>query len=280
MYSTIVYEQPGEKVARIVLNRPESRNAQDTTLLHELNDAFDKAAHDDDISVIILAANGPHFSSGHDLREPDLMGKINEFRPVGTWSNFDAPGAEGWMAREKELYLGFTERWRNIPKPTIAAVQGKCVAGGLMLIWPCDLIVASRDAMFLDNTVSMGMCGVEYFAHPWELGPRKAKEMLFTAGWMEANEAHRLGMVNHVVKPEELADFSLELALEIAKKPLFALKLVKESVNAAEDAKGRVSALQTAFALHQLGHSHNMQIHGLPIDPAGAGAFVKKPRSD
>src|SRR5690606_35598371 len=123
MYNTIVYEKPREKVARVSLNRPESRNAQDTTLLHELNDAFDKAAHDDTVSVIILAANGPHFSSGHDLREPDLMKKLNDFRPVGTWSNFGAPGAEGWMAREKELYLGFSERWRNIPKPTIAAVQ-------------------------------------------------------------------------------------------------------------------------------------------------------------
>ena len=96
MYNTIVYEKPREKVARVSLNRPESRNAQDTTLLHELNDAFDKAAHDDTVSVIILAANGPHFSSGHDLREPDLMKKLNDFRPVGTWSNFGAPGAEGW----------------------------------------------------------------------------------------------------------------------------------------------------------------------------------------
>src|SRR5690606_13089593 len=195
----------------------------------------------DDIAVIILAALGPHFSSGHDLREPDLMGKLGEFRTVGTWAQFSAGGAEGWMAREQELYRGFSERWRNIPKPTIAQVQGKCIAGGLMLVWPCDLIVASEDALFSDNTVSMGMTGVEFFGHPWELGPRKAKEMLFTSDFVTAQDAHRLGMVNQVVPAAELATFTLELASKIAAKPLFALKLAKEAVNAAEDAQGRIS---------------------------------------
>jgi enoyl-CoA hydratase len=274
MFQTLLYETPAPGVARIVLNRPESRNAQDTKLLYELNDAFDRAAKDDQVSVIILAANGPHFSSGHDLREPNPIDNLAGYRTVGTWCGFTCAGAEGWMAREKELYQGLSERWRNIPKPTIAEVQGKCISGGLMLIWPCDLIVASEDATFADNTVNMGMTGVEYFGHPWELGPRKAKELLFTADWLSAQEAHRLGMVNHVVSREKLAGFTLELASRIAQKPLFALKLAKEAVNAAEDAQGRVSAMQTAFALHQLGHSHNMQVHGLPIDPRGAGGLV------
>ncbi|MDB5425259.1 MAG: enoyl-CoA hydratase/isomerase family protein [Phenylobacterium sp.] len=274
MFQNLVYETPAPGVARIVLNRPESRNAQDTRLLYELNDAFDRAAKDDQVSVIILAANGPHFSSGHDLREKDPIGSLAEFDTVGTWCGFGCAGAEGWMAREKELYIGLSERWRNIPKPTIAAVHGKCIAGGLMLIWPCDLIVASEDATFADNTVSMGMTGVEYFGHPWELGPRKAKELLFTSDWMSAAEAHRLGMVNHVVPKETLSDFTLDLASRIAQKPLFALKLAKEAVNAAEDAQGRISAMQTAFALHQLGHSHNMQVHGLPIDPRGTSGLV------
>lgn len=274
MFQTIQYETPAPKVARITLNRPEARNAQDTRLLYELNDAFDKASRDDDISVIILAANGPHFSSGHDLREPDPIGSLAEFETVGTWCGFTCAGAEGWMAREKELYQGLCERWRNLAKPTIAEVQGKCIAGGLMLIWPCDLIIAAEDAAFSDNTVSMGMTGVEYFGHPWELGPRKAKEMLFTSDWLTASEAHRLGMVNHVVPADKLSSFTLDLATRIAQKPLFALKLVKEAVNAAEDAQGRHSAMQTAFAIHQLSHSHNMQVHGMPIDPRGAGGLV------
>ncbi|RAK63056.1 enoyl-CoA hydratase [Phenylobacterium kunshanense] len=270
MTDAILFESPAPHVARLVLNRPESRNAQDTTLLYALNDAFDRAARDDAIKVIILAANGPHFSSGHDLREGgSIADQMAPFDPVGTWCGFGCSGAEGRMAREKEIYLGLSERWRNIPKPTIAEVQGKCIAGGLMLAWPCDLIVAAEDAAFCDNTVGMGVGGVEYFAHPWELGPRKAKELLFTADWLTAAEAKALGMVNHVVPAAELAAFTLALAQRIATKPLFALKLAKEAVNAAEDAQGRAGAMNTAFALHQLAHSHNMQVHGMAVDPGG-----------
>lgn len=275
MFQTLLYETPAPHVARIVLNRPESRNAQDTRLLYELNDAFDKAAQDPDVKVIILAANGPHFSSGHDLREADPYEAMRDFRTVGTWCGFECAGAEAQMSREKEIYIGFSERWRNIPKPTIAQVHGKCIAGGLMLVWPCDIIIASDDAAFLDNTVAMGVGGAEFFAHPWEVGVRKAKEMLFTVDWLSAEEAHRLGMVNHVVPADRLADFTLELANRIAQKPSFALKLAKEAVNAAQDAQGRLSAMQTAFALHQLAHSHNMQVHGMLIDPSGISPVIK-----
>ena len=267
-FDTILYETPTPKVARIVLNRVDARNAQSTTLLYELNAAFDRAAQDDGISVIVLAANGPHFSSGHDLRERGMRRSMAENTTVGTWCGFGCQGAEGTMAIEKELYIGLSERWRNIPKPTIAEVQGKVIAGGLMLVWPCDLIVASDDATFLDNTVSMGVAGAEFFNHPWELGVRKAKEMLFTSAVVPAEEALRLGMVNHVVPRDDLTAFTLGLAAKIAEKPLFALKLAKEAVNAAQDAQGRVNAMQTSFALHQLSHSHNMQVHGLPLVPA------------
>ena len=165
-FDTILYETPAEHVARIVLNRPETRNAQDTRLLYELNEAFDVAAQDDQIKVIILAAKGPHFSAGHDLRERDTYQHMSEHKTVGTWCGFTCAGAEAQMAREKEIYIGFSERWRNIPKPTIAAVQGRCVAGGLMLIWPCDIIIAGHDAEFCDPVVSFGIGGVEFFAHP------------------------------------------------------------------------------------------------------------------
>lgn len=275
-FQTLLYETPAPHIARIVLNRPDTRNAQDTRLLYELNDAFNKAAHDDSVKVIILAANGPHFSSGHDLRERDAQAVMKEFPTVGTWCGFECAGAEAQMAREKEIYIGFSERWRNIPKPTIAEVQGKCIAGGLMLVWPCDIIVAADDAAFLDNTVAMGVGGAEFFNHPWELGVRKAKELLFTADWLSAQEAEKLGMVNHVVPRGTLTSFTLALAEKIATKPLFALKLAKEAVNAAQDAQGRSSAMQTAFALHQLAHSHNMQVHGMLIDPSGISPAVKR----
>ncbi len=275
-FQTLLYETPAPHIARIVLNRSDTRNAQDTRLLYELNDAFNKAAHDDSVKVIILAANGPHFSSGHDLRERDAAAVMKEFPTVGTWCGFECAGAEAQMAREKEIYIGFSERWRNIPKPTIAEVQGKCIAGGLMLVWPCDIIVAADDAAFLDNTVAMGVGGAEFFNHPWELGVRKAKELLFTADWLSAQEAEKLGMVNHVVPRDTLSAFTLALAEKIAAKPLFALKLAKEAVNAAQDAQGRSSAMQTAFALHQLAHSHNMQVHGMLIDPSGISPAVKR----
>ncbi|HRE01618.1 MAG TPA: enoyl-CoA hydratase [Ilumatobacteraceae bacterium] len=267
-YETIIYEEPADKVARIVLDRAEARNAQSMHMLYELNDAFDRAAQDDSISVIILAANGPHFSAGHDLRDRDGRQVVAEHRRIGTWCGFGCVGAESQMAIEKEMYVGLSERWRNIPKPTIAAVQGKVIAGGLMLVWPCDLIVASQDALFQDNTVSMGVSGAEFFNHPFEVGVRKAKEMLFTSDFLTADEVHRLGMVNHVVPLDELESFTLQLASRIAEKPLFALKLAKEAVNVAQDNQGRLSSMQTSFAYHQLCHSHNQQVHGALIDPS------------
>ncbi len=272
---SIRYENPAPKVARIWLDRADTRNAQDTKLLYELNDAFDRAAQDDDVSVIVLAAEGPHFSSGHDLRERDGLAAIRERDTVGTWCGFGCAGAEAQMSREKEIYIGFSERWRNIPKPTIAAVQGKVIAGGLMLVWPCDIIVAAENAEFIDNTVAMGVCGAEFFHHPWEVGIRQAKEMLYTSDAVTAADAFRLGMVNHVVALDELQSFALTLATRIAERPLFALKLTKEAVNAAQDNQGRVQALQTSFALHQLCHSHNQQVYGLPIDPSFQMATAK-----
>ena len=266
-FETLLYERPADRVARVVLNRVDARNAQSMRLLYELNDAFDIAAQDDSVSVIILAANGPHFSAGHDLREHNALQVVTDHRRVGTWCGFGCAGAESQMAVEKEMYIGLSERWRNLPKPTIAAVQGKVIAGGLMLVWPCDLIVAAEDALFQDNTVSMGVSGAEFFNHPFEVGVRKAKEMLFTSDFLTAADVHRLGMVNHVVPLDELESFTLQLASRIAEKPLFALKLAKEAVNVAQDNQGRVNAMQTSFAYHQLCHSHNQQVHGMIIDP-------------
>ena len=265
----IVYETPEDGIARIVLNRPETANAQDTQFLYELNDAFDRAAHDEDIRVIILAANGKHFSSGHDLAEKDAQANMHDYDTVGTMCGFTCAGGEAQMAREEEIYVGFSERWRNIPKPTIAAVQGKCIAGGLMLAWPCDLIIATEDASFSDPTVSFGVGGVEYFTHLWEVGARKAKEMLFTSDALSAADALTLGMVNKVVPRDELEDAAMEMARKIAAKSRFALKLTKKAINASQDAQGRKLAMQNAFHLHQLAHTHWLKLYDLLLDPSG-----------
>jgi enoyl-CoA hydratase len=265
-FSRITYAV-NEGIARITLDRVDVRNAQDKAMLYELNDAFDLASRDDAVKVIVLAANGPHFSSGHDLADRSDVG---DFTQVGNWGGFDKPGAEGRQALEEEIYLGLCWRWRNLPKPTIAEVQGKVIAGGLMLVWVCDLIIASDDSTFSDPVVAFGVNGVEYFAHPWEFGSRKAKELLFTGGRMSAEEALSCGMLNHVVPRSELTAFTDQLAMRIAQRPSMGLRLAKQSVNQAQDAQGFYSALQAAMSLQQLGHANNEIVHGRAVDPAGA----------
>jgi enoyl-CoA hydratase len=266
MSDYIRYEEPAARVARIVLARADKANAQNYQLLSELNQAFDRAARDDSVRVIILAADGEHFSSGHDLAAGTSMDGID---PIGTWCCFDADGGEGYMATEAEMYLGLCWRWRNIPKPTIAQVQGKVIAGGLMLVWPMDLVVCSDDATFSDPVVAFGVNGHEYFTHPYEAGARLAKEMLFTGRAITAEEALGHGMVNKVVARAELESETLALASHIARRPTLGLTLAKQSVNNALDAMGMYTAIQSAFGLHHVGHNHNMRVHRNIIDPNG-----------
>ena len=266
-FSTITYEVSENGVARITLNKPDTRNAQNKRMLYEVNDAFDLAGHDNEVKVVVLAAAGPHFSSGHDLRDQE---PFSSFTPVTAWGGYDKPGQEGHQAMEEEIYLGLCWRWRNFPKPTIAEVQGKVIAGGLMLVWVCDLIIASEEATFSDPVVAFGVNGVEYFAHPWEFGTRKAKELLFTGGMMSAVEAHSAGMVNHVVSREDLTGFTTQMADRIAQRPSMGLRLAKQSVNQAQDAQGLWSALNAAMSLQQLGHANARIVHGIPVDPEGA----------
>ncbi|MDJ0767590.1 MAG: enoyl-CoA hydratase [Ilumatobacter sp.] len=262
----IRYEEPAERVARVVLARSEMANAQDYTMLAELNEAFDRAARDDDVRVIVLAADGDHFSSGHDLRAGTDMSDIEA---IGTWCCFGAEGAEGYMATEAEMYVGLCWRWRNIPKPTIAQVQGKVIAGGLMLVWPMDLVVCSEEATFSDPVVAFGMNGHEYFTHAFEAGARLAKEMLFTGRAITSREALRHGMVNEVVPRNELESRTLALAEHIARRPPIGLTLAKQSVNNTLDAMGMYTAIQSAFGLHHVGHNHNQRLFGALVDPSG-----------
>jgi enoyl-CoA hydratase len=264
VFEQVLYEMAAPKVARITLNRPELRNAQGLQMTYDLNDAFDVAAQDDDVSVIILAAAGTDFSSGHDLSGTETK-PLGAYDRVGTWGQFRAPGLEGQYGREKEIYLEITERWRNLPKPVIAQVQGRVIAGGLMLAWLADLIIASDDAKFMDNTPDMGINGVEWFMHPYEVGVRKAKEWMFLADWMSAEDAARAGMVNRVVPRSELEATTLEIAKRIADKPRFTLKAIKESINNAQDLMGRRENMKFTFALHHLLHSHFMHTEGFAI---------------
>jgi enoyl-CoA hydratase len=274
------YEEPAPGVARIVLARADKHNAINPTMIFEVNEAFDRALADDGVKVIILAADGKHFSAGHDIAETVEMyqSAMQERSPrVSTWSGFQEPATHGWYAAEKEGYLESARRWRNIAKPTICAVQGKCIAGALIFAWVCDIIIAASDAQFSDPVVTFGVSGVEWLAHPWELGPRKAKEFLFTSDAWSAEEAHRLGMVNHVVEREALAEFTLAMASKIAAKPSFALKLAKEAVNKTLDIQGQMNAIDQAFSLHHLCHTQNFRLFGWGMDPTSVPSLATVP---
>ena len=251
----ILYEVT-DKVAVITLNRPDRANAQTMELLDDLNAAFERAAADSDVRVIVLRGNGKHFSSGHDLS--------------GTASSNGGPRPDkitlhDIYAIEARKYVGYSLSWRNIPKPTIASVQGKAIAGALLLVWPCDLIVAAENAEFSDPVVFMGIGGVEYHGHTWELGARKAKEILFTGRSVSAREAEQIGMVNKVVPLEDLQEETMTLARQIAQNDPFALRQAKRAVNQTLDVQGFYAAIQSVFDIHQTGHGHALSATGYPV---------------
>lgn len=252
MDSGFILYDVDDAIATITLDRPEVANAQTPELLDDLNEAWTMAADDPEVRVIVLQANGKHFSSGHDLN------------PVSG----DAPPK--WTLgdiyeTEAKRFLGYSMNWRNIPKPSIAAVQGVCIAGGLLLAWPCDLIIAAENATFSDPVVAMGIGGVEYHGHTWEWGPRKAKEMLFTGRAMTAQEAEEIGMVTKVVPLEDLRAETRRLAAEIATRDPFALRQAKRAVNQTQDVQGFYAAVQSVFDIHQSGHGHAISVSGLPV---------------
>jgi enoyl-CoA hydratase len=249
----VIYDA-SDGIASITLNRPEAANAQTLELLDDLDEAWRRAAEDPDVRVIVLQANGKHFSAGHDIRS---VGEDD--RPPPKWT------VSGIYEIEAKRFLEYSLRWRNVPKPSIAAVQGVCIGGGLLLCWPCDLIIAADNARFSDPVVSMGIGGVEYHGHTWEWGARKAKELLFTGRAMTAQEAEAIGMVTRVVPLDELRSETHALAAEIAKRHPFALRQAKRAVNQTLDVQGFYAAIQSVFEIHQNGHGNALSESGLPI---------------
>jgi len=247
--SELVLYEVRDNVAHITLNRPETANAQNGPLLRALDACWTSAAKDSAVKVILLKANGKNFSSGHDLGSQE--GSRNIYEEL----NYKELGITNHYLWEQETFFEFTRRWRNNPKPSIASVQGACIAAGLMLCWPCDLIIAAENAWFSDPTVMMGIAGVEYHGHTWELGARKAKQMLFTAEKISAAQAEKLGMINEVVPLDELQEFSEAMAKKIAQQDMFTLMMAKRVVNQTVDTMGQPAALQAGFDLHEFQHA-------------------------
>jgi enoyl-CoA hydratase len=242
----------------VTMNRPRYRNAQNAVMTHALDRAFTAAMADDEVKVVILAGAGDHFSAGHDIGTPgrDIHKDFERFA-TQWWPHENKAGAEAMYVREAELYLGMCRRWRELPKPTIASVQGACVAGGLMLAWVCDLIVAADDAFFADPVLRMGIPGVEYFAHAFAMNPRLAKEFLFLGDRMPAARAYEIGMINRVVPRASLEADTMAIADRIAAMPRFGMALAKKAINQAEDRMGLRDVMDATYGLHHLAHAHN-----------------------
>jgi enoyl-CoA hydratase len=235
---TIKVERHGP-ILRIRMNRPDKLNAQNPALIEEMDAAFTEGAATADVRVIVLSGEGRAFSAGHDLEYPgyDRRGYTYHTR----------------IEMERRLFLDKLQRIRNLPTPTIAQVQGHCVAAGLMLACMCDLIVCDETARFANPVVAMGMPGVQLLIEPWEIGARKAKELLFTAEAIDAAEAHRLGLVNRVVPAAQLEAEVDGLAMRIAALPAFAVRAVKKSINDTLDFMGQGRAWEHHFLLHVAG---------------------------
>lgn len=247
-------------VGTITLNRPEKANAQNERMLDELDDRFRAAEYDEEVKVIVLRGEGRHFSSGHDIdtsnRDEDSVSIAEED------GSFHLHKMYRWEARK---YLGYSWNWRNIPKPTIGAIQGKAIAGALNLIWPLDLLVAADDLQISDPVVLMAIGGVEYHGHTWEMGARRAKDMLFTQRAFTAEEALNMGLVREVTTREDLWPRTHELAAEIATLNPFGLAQAKRAVNQTLDVQGYYSALQSVFDIHHTGHGNAITVGGYPI---------------
>jgi enoyl-CoA hydratase len=261
-YKFVTYETFDDgTIARIMLNRPDARNAQNRGMLVELDAAFLRAEADDAVRVVILGGTGPMFSSGHDMGSKEAREEYAT-HPTSQINGATREGAERLYLQEWHYYFQNTLRWRNLRKITIGQAHGDVYAAGLMLLWACDLIVGSEEVNFADVVgTRLGMCGLEYFAHPWEFGPRKAKELLLTGDSISIDEAHRLGMVSKVFKLETLEEDTLNLARRIAKLPTMAALMIKESVNQTVDNQGFYNALNSCFTIHELNHSHWAQKH-------------------
>ena len=265
-YQFITYETLDDgMIARIMLDRADARNAQHRGLLVELDDAFLRAEADDTVRVVIFGGNGPLFSSGHDMGSAESQAQRlpgPDQHPSFLINGATREGSEMMMLQEWHYFFQNTLRWRNLRKITIAQVHGSVFSAGLMLAWACDLIVAAEGTVFADVVgTRLGMCGIEYFAHPWEFGARKTKELMLTSDSIDAEECYRLGMISKIFPADELSERTVEFARRICKIPTMAALLVKESVNQTMDNQGFYNSLNACFTMHELNHAHWAVVH-------------------
>lgn len=277
-YERILYQNVEPGIVRIMMNRPEKRNAEDPLMFSEMTDAFINADLDESVNVIIFGGVGKDFSAGHDMSgtgKPAHEGTILA-RALAT----KLTGMEMRLKREDYIFLNQCIDIRNVSKPTIAMVQGNCVAGGWMNAAVCDLIIAAEDARFIDPVVRMTPAGAEILFHPYDLGFRRAKEALWTGDPITAQEGKDLGFVTKVVPNDKLEEETLALARRIAMNNPVSVRLVKRSINEAWDLMGQRNAWQYHMLIHQLSHASDeaAAFHKKRAETVGQGglkAFLK-----
>jgi enoyl-CoA hydratase len=231
-WSHIEVERRG-RIGIVRLNRPRYRNAQSWQMLEEMTEAFAELDLDSEVRVIVLCGAGEDFSAGHDAGTP-------EHRAAQAQAPFGA-GAQGQVNLSWHLYVENSLRWRDVRKPTIAQVQGYCIWGGFLVASCMDIIIASDDAKFLSTQLQL-------FTAPWDLGIRAAKRILFENRFIHADEALRLGLVSEVVPRERLEEATMAQAERWAANSLMTLRMLKQSINLAQDAMGYRFALHASHA--------------------------------
>lgn len=235
-YRQIVVERR-DRIAIIRLNRPRYRNAQSRILLEEMTSAFAELDGDNSVHVIVLAGNGDHFSAGHDLGTPEELADRAKL-PFGE-------GLIGRVNRSWHLMIENSLRWRDVKKPTIAMVQGYCIFGGFLIASCMDIIIASDDAMFLPSHLQLHTA-------PWDLGVRNAKRILFENRFIHAPEALKLGLVSELAPRDRLEEVTLAQAERWAENDLLTLRMLKQSINLAQDMMGYRTAIHAAHSNYMI----------------------------
>jgi enoyl-CoA hydratase/carnithine racemase len=215
--SPFIERGDSDGIALLALNRPQTRNALSEAMLAALSETFTEIASDRRVRAVVLAANGPAFCAGHDLKE------ITEHRK-------DPDGGVTYM---RELMARCSEMMQlihRLPQPVIAAVEGAATAAGCQLVATCDLAVASKTARFATPGVHIGwFCSTPMVALSRNVAPKHAMEMLLTGDMLSADDAYRVGLVNRVVPPGTERDEAVKLARKIAGKSMMTIKMGTEA---------------------------------------------------
>lgn len=228
-------------LAWITFNRPRYKNAQSWKLLDEVDTAMQEADRDPGVQVILWRGAGGNFSSGHDLGTPEQMAD-REARGIG-----DA-GVE-FYDNFKHYNLDLLLKWRNARKPTIAMVEGYCIFAGWMMAACVDIVFAAKDALFLPALL-------EYFSLPYDIGTRKAKELMFESRFLTAEEARECGFVNRVLDPADLERETVNYALRVAENSPMNVRLAKVAANKSQDLMGYTASLESGLSDYMLMMTH------------------------